>query len=47
MVKTRYKVRNWRQYNRALKERYRLTTLVSEEVFSGWYAKPSGKRGAP
>jgi len=47
MDKTRYKVRNWREYNRALKERYRLTIGVSEEVFSGWYAAPSGVRGAP
>ena len=47
MAKRRYKVGNWREYNRALKERYRLTILVSEEVSWGWYAGPSGKRGAP
>jgi len=47
MAKTRYKVRNWPEYNRALKERYRLTIMVSEEIFSGWYAERSGTRGAP
>lgn len=47
MAKTRYKVRNWPEYNRALKNRFRLTVLMSEEVFSGWYAPPSGMRGAP
>jgi len=47
MAKTRYKVRNWREYNRALKERYRLTMTISEEVFSGWRAAASGRRGAP
>lgn len=47
MAKTRYKIRNWREYTRALKNRFRLTILMSEEVFSGWYGSPSGKRGAP
>ena len=47
MAKTRYKVSNWPEYNRALKNRFRLTVLMSEDVFSGWYASPSGKRGAP
>jgi len=47
MSKTRYKVRNWPEYNLALKNRFRLTVLMSEEVFSGWYASPSGRRGAP
>ena len=47
MSKTLYKVRNWPEYNQALKNRFRLTVLMSEEVFSGWYASPSGRRGAP
>jgi len=47
MSKTLYKVRNWPEYNLALKNRFRLTVLMSEEVFSGWYASPSGRRGAP
>jgi len=47
MAKIRYKVNNWPDYNRALKNRFRLTVLMSEEVSSGWYALPSGMRGAP
>jgi transposase len=47
MARTHYKVHNWREYNQALKERYRITVLIDEEVSSGWYGKPSGKRGAP
>ena len=47
MKKTRYKVRNWAKYNRALKDRFRLTILMTGEIFSTWYATPSGKRGAP
>ena len=47
MGKTLYKVGNWPQYNQALKNRFRLTMLISEEVVSGWYARRSGKRGRP
>jgi len=47
MGKTLYKVGNWPRYNRALKDRFRLTVLVTEEVVCGWYAAPSGKRGRP
>lgn len=47
MAKTKYRLRNWGQYNRALKDRYRLTIAVTEDVSAGWKAKPSGKRGKP
>jgi len=47
MAKTLYKIGNWPQYNRALKNRFRLTLLVSEDIFAGWYEKASGKRGRP
>jgi len=47
MENIRYNVNNWPEYNQALKNRFRLTMLISEEVVSGWYAEPSGKRGAP
>jgi len=47
MDKIRYNINNWPEYNQALKNRFRLTMLISEEVVSGWYAKRSGKRGAP
>ena len=47
MSKTRYKVRNWPEYTRALKNRFRLTVLVSEDIFSGWYAQREEKPGRP
>ncbi|MCX7933895.1 MAG: IS5 family transposase [Planctomycetota bacterium] len=47
MGKVRYKVRNWREYNLALKERYRITLWISERDTAVWRAKPTGKRGAP
>ena len=47
MKKIIYRVRNWPEYNRALKNRYRLTIYMTEEVLSSWYAPPTGRRGAP
>ena len=46
MKKIIYRVRNWPEYNRALKNRYRLTIYMTEEVLSSWYAPPTGRRGA-
>lgn len=46
-MKKSYRVANWSVYNSALKNRYRIFLTVSEEVIQNWYAKPSGKRGAP
>lgn len=45
--KKRYKIRNWREYNQSLKKRYRLNLLIPEDIYSHWYAEPSGARGAP
>jgi hypothetical protein len=47
MKRVRYKVRNWREYNRALKNRYSFTLWFNDEVRSGWFAGPTGKRGSP
>jgi hypothetical protein len=47
MGKVLYKVRNWREYNRALKERYSLTIWVHEDARKGWAAEPTGRRGRP
>jgi len=44
--KTKYRVRNWHDYNEALKQRGSLIVWVEEEVLKEWRAKPSGKRGA-
>ena len=47
MKKVRYKVRNWREYNRALKNRYSFSLWLNDEVRAAWQAEPTGRRGAP
>jgi len=47
MEKVRYKVANWPEYNRSLKNRYSFTLWFNGEVRSGWFAGPTGKRGSP
>ena len=37
-AKPRYRVTNWRDYNRALVERGSLTLWIDEEVLDGWRA---------
>lgn len=44
--KKQYKVRNWKEYNEALKARGRLDVWVEKGIMEQWYAKPSGTRGA-
>lgn len=46
MGKVRYKVRNWPEYNQALKNRYRLELWLSDDVIDAWYAEPTGRRGS-
>lgn len=43
--KKRYKVRNWAEYNEALKNRGRLDVWVDKGIWEQWFARPSGKRG--
>lgn len=46
MAKQRYQVRNWNQYNKALKERGSITFWFSEEVIEHWQdVQCSKKRG--
>ena len=46
-TKTQYRIRNWSEYNAALKNRGSLTFWVEEEVLNGWLnAQKTGKRGA-
>jgi hypothetical protein len=42
-----YRVRNWREYNEALRQRGSLEFWVSDEVLARWYATPMGTPGAP
>ena len=45
-TKTQYRIRNWGEYNAALKNRGSLTFWVEEEVLQRWYnEKKTGKRG--
>lgn len=45
-LKPTHKVKNWKQYNRALIDRGNLTLWISEEVLSSWHAtEKNGRRG--
>ncbi|MFT7680237.1 MAG: hypothetical protein ACI8QC_004243 [Planctomycetota bacterium] len=45
--KTRYRVSNWAEYDRALVSRGDITLWIPPEAIKSWKAKPSGQRGAP
>lgn len=40
MGKVAYRIRNWKQYNRALINRGNLTLWVSDDAIAAWYAAP-------
>lgn len=42
----RYKVTNWKEYNRSLKNRGSITLWMSEDVIAQWYYKGEKQRGA-
>jgi IS5 family transposase len=47
-TKTQYRLRNWREYNRALVQRGSLTMWITEDVVQTWYAAEAAhKRGHP
>jgi len=43
--KSRYRVRNWAEYNKGLRDRGSLTIWFSEEAIGAWTPAPSGKPG--
>ena len=46
--KTKYKVKNWSEYNKALKKRGKITMWIEEEVLKNWQEKEkTGKKGRP
>lgn len=47
MDKKSYRVRNWSEYNRALKERGSITFWINKETASEWKAKNEKKKGRP
>lgn len=44
---TKYRIRNWREYNKALVQRGSLTIWFSQEAIEGWLAEKEDKRGRP
>lgn len=45
--KTRYRVRNWPEYDRALVQRGSVTLWVSDDAIAGWLYSGPNQRGAP
>jgi hypothetical protein len=45
--KTKYKLKNWSAYNRALRDRYSVTVWLSDDAQAGWYAECRNQRGHP
>jgi hypothetical protein len=45
MSKGKYKIQNWSEYNRGLKQRGSLTIWISEEVLEHWHYQGRQKRG--
>jgi hypothetical protein len=48
LKKSKYRIRNWRDYNEALVNRGSLTFWFDEETINSWHeTQRSGRRGAP
>ena len=43
--KTKYKVQNWREYERGLRSRGDVTIWLSEEAIAAWTPPKNGRRG--
>jgi IS5 family transposase len=44
--KTKYRVSNWPEYDRALVERGNITLWISDDAIASWKPAPTGRRGA-
>ena len=44
--KTKYRVSNWADYDRALVQRGGITLWISQDAIASWKSAPSGRRGA-
>lgn len=42
---TTYRVKNWREYEQALRDRGDITLWLSQEAIGAWTAPKTGKRG--
>lgn len=47
MTKARYRIRNWKDYNKSLIQRGSITVWFSEDAIIKWRAASTGKRGRP
>ena len=45
--KTEYRVRNWPQYERGLRDRGDVMVWFSEDAIANWFSKSSGAPGGP
>ena len=43
--KTKYRVSNWAEYDRALVERGNITLWISDDAIASWKPAPAGRRG--
>ena len=43
----KYRIRNWKDYNRSLVKRGNITVWFSEDAINKWHAAPTGKHGRP
>ena len=44
--KTAYRVKNWPDYDKSLRDRGDITLWISQDAIDAWMAPKSGKRGA-
>jgi hypothetical protein len=44
--KTAYRVKNWREYDKSLRDRGDITLWISQEAIDAWTPPQTGKRGA-
>lgn len=47
MSKAKYRIRNWKDYNKSLVQRGSITIWFSQSAINKWHATPTGKRGRP
>ena len=47
MPKSRYKTKNWKQYNQSLIKRGSITVWIDEEAIQEWEEAKQGQRGRP
>ena len=44
-TKTKYRIKNWAEYNQALKQRGSLELWINADLLDSWRAEPSGRPG--